>query len=182
MLLKTTLKLSLSLLVNTMLACILGVFLILGIASFGFYSWVAGLATLIVALIYWRMIYGTCWHEAEKDNNRISFNRMRKFMTKGFVAGLIATIPFLIVYILYVADMNNKLSPIFYLIYLIFNLPYFSFVAAFRSSAIVLALLFVPMPLMSWFGYLMGYRGFSFMNKIIYKNQKSKMMSKKSFR
>lgn len=170
MLKKTTAKLSLNLFVDNLLCWVLGSFLYISIASIA--SWLSVVLTCIIVLILWGILYGSSWHEAQRDRNRVKYGHMQKFMQKGAVAGLFATIPFLIIYILYAVNINNSQNLLYYILYIIFNLPYLTFAVAFRSNALVLAVLMLPMPIVSCLGYLAGYKNITFMDKIIYKNKK----------
>lgn len=170
MLKKTTAKLSLNLFIDNLLCWVLGSFLYLTAAAIA--NWVSIILTCIVVLILWAILHGSCWHEAQRDRNRVKYGHMQKFMQKGVVAGLFATIPFLIIYILYAVNISNSQNFVYYILYIIFNLPYLTFAVAFRANALVLALLLLPMPIVSCLGYFAGYNNITFMDKLIYKNKK----------
>lgn len=180
MLKKTTAKLSLNLFVDNLLCWVLGSFLYIATASIA--SWVSIVLTCIIVLILWATLYGSSWHEAQRDRNRVKYNHMQKFMQKGTVAGLLATIPFLIIYLLYVININNSSNLVYYILYIIFNLPYLTFAVAFRANALVLALLLLPMPIVSCLGYFAGYKNITFMDKVIYKNKKKQPQHKPASR
>ena len=168
MLKKTTAILALKTFLNSLVAGILTFFLFSTIAIPINKEWVTVILTCLNIFIALSIIYTLNWREAQRDHNRVKFNHMPPFIFKGLVAGLFATIPFLIVFIIYAFNINNT---IIYIIYLAFNLPYLSFVAAFKESAAVLWILILPMPASACVGYLLGYKQFSIMDKLVYKNK-----------
>jgi CDP-diglyceride synthetase len=172
MLRKTMVKLSFKIFTNALICSLVAMLAYLTVILLVNQAWLNVLFTCLTALILWAVIYSSCWSEAERDRNRAKFGHMTKYMPKGVVSALFATIPFLIVYILYAFNMWKNSPVAYYIVYLLFNIPYLSFVTAFKHNALALVLLLIPMPVAAQVGYILGYRQFSISDKLIYKNKK----------
>jgi hypothetical protein len=180
---KSIALLSLSLFLDDMLGCILGSFLyvLTSMAGSGFPHWASVLVMIIIVLITWAMLYGTGWHDGQKDRNKVKYGHMKKSMLKPLLAGLIASIPLVAVYILYVTHIGiTDKNPLYYIIYLVFNLPYLTFVVDFRYNTMLLLILFLPIPLVTLAGYELGFRNLSVSEKIVYTKKKPAKKETKS--
>lgn len=131
---------------------------------------------IISMLIYIALVYSVAWQEGNKDPNRIKYGHMNKFMAKGLVAGLLASIPYAILTTAFVvsqAILKEKITGIVInTVYRIFNIQYIVFGDGFLKFPVVCFLLLLVLPAISTVGYIAGYHKIVLISKIIYKNQK----------
>jgi hypothetical protein len=129
-------------------------------------------------LIYIALIYNTAWHEGDKDPNRVKYGHMNKFAAKGFVAGLLASIPYAILTVLFLVSQaifaNGTSGVIINSVYRICNIQYIIFGDGFTAYPFVCILLLFVLPAVSALGYIAGYHRIVFASKIMYKNQKKR--------
>lgn len=127
-------------------------------------------------LIFIALLYNTAWHEGSRDPNRVKYGHMDKFMLKGFVAGLLALIPYVILTTAFLITNSEKATStagiIIGILYRFSNIQYIVFSDAFTNIPIVCYLLLFVLPAASAVGYLAGYRNIVIISKILYKNQK----------
>lgn len=169
MLKKTTAKLSAVLIGNNLIGSVLVMLLILPLIAYFPAGFMQTLFTIISVLILWSLLYTVSWREATKDLNRVKFGHMKKATYKGLIAGLFASLPLLIIYVIYICNIHSAPA---YIVYLVFYVPYSAFVAHFKSNAAALALLLIPMPIVAHIGYQMGQREWSILEKLVYKKRK----------
>ena len=131
------------------------------------------------------VIYMPLFKEGTKDVNLVNFGHKQKDMLKGLKIGLIANIPFVLLYIAFFALHSGVLKG--------FNLTWYKFISGYlfviydlifgassvagelSVSKLILAaapLLFVPAA--AAVSYVLGYKEFSLEEKLIYKNKKRK--------
>lgn len=166
---KSTAGLTLNIIVDYFLCCILGSFIYVLLSLMP--AWVSVLLTCVIVLILFGLIYGSSWHEGERDRSRVKYNRIHKFVMKGIVAGLLSEIPLLVVYILYSLNMNVDKNPAYYLVYVAFNMPYLTYAVHFRANLALLALLFIPVPIVAGISYYLGFKGNPIFEKLVYKKK-----------
>lgn len=145
----------------------------------GLISYPAGRVSLglICVLIYFGLVYSTAWREGNRDPNRVKYGHIKKFMAKGFVAGLIASIPYFIITTLFVisrASAESTFGTVMNIIYRFVNIQYVVFGDGFLKYPICCFALLLVLPVAAELGYLAGYRNLIIITKIVYKNQKKK--------
>ncbi len=125
-------------------------------------------------------IYVYIWKIGNNDLNLVKFDRIKFDKLKGLKIGLLATIPFAIVYLMLVLGAIGMLPGkviIFYRAVYGFVFPLTSkiigssFLAEELSvlKLLLLALMVFIIPLICHFSYLIGYKDISIKNKIVYK-------------
>lgn len=152
----------------------------LPVSEGGIISSTAGRAImgLICILIFLSLIYSTAWKEGNRDPNRVKYGHMKKFMAKGFVAGLLAAIPYFIITTLFVVSQlsspNDTFGIVMNIIYRFTNIQYIVFNDSYVKYPVYCYLLLLLLPAAAEIGYLAGYRNLVLLTKIIYKNPKKK--------
>lgn len=133
------------------------------------------LAALCI-LIFVALIYTTAWHEGDRDPNRVKYGHMPKCMSKGFVAGLLATIPYAVLWLCFwishAAAGGTIAANVFEVVYRILNLQYVLISDAPLQMPALCILFLLPIPLISAAGYIVGYRHFALLPRLVYKNRK----------
>lgn len=133
---------------------------------------------IISALVWFATIYGIMWSAGDSDANKSELGDKKRDRLKGLKAALCAEIPFfalfLAVVITQAAGVGKGLLTVYeiltYYCFTINNLflPLESFGEVFG-----LVLGFIPLPLFSAFGYLMGEKHIVFRDKIMYKKEQN---------
>lgn len=93
-------------------------------------------------------------HRAIKDLN------YRGYLYKGALAGLIAAIPLIAVYIFYLVTGAGIVRRYFMIFNMFFTWPMFNIFPNHVPAIMILA--FVPLIIVPWLGYIAGYRNFLF--------------------
>ena len=186
MLIKTTVTLSLRLFAYSLLSSVIALILFAAALLIN-NDFLNAPTTVVTSLIFWSFSYTLCWRDAMHDRNGVKFGHINRFLPKGIIAGLIASIPALIVYLLYIISRSiisekSSAAIIIHICYLFLNMPYLSLVNIFHFNAAALAVLFIPMPVAACVGYLFGYKQISISEKLIYKNIKNTDNSKQTKR
>ena len=129
-------------------------------------------------LVYIGIVYSSAWHEGSKDPNRVKYGHMNKFMAKGFVSGLIATIPYAALtttyFVTQAALANSTARIVIGSAYRILNIQYVVFSDGFLAFPVVCFLLLLVLPAITELGYVSGYHQFTMLSKILYKNPKNR--------
>ncbi|CDZ24187.1 hypothetical protein CCDG5_1070 [[Clostridium] cellulosi] len=138
----------------------------------------------IAMLITEGAIYSSAWREGNRDPNRVKYGHMKKFMAKGFVAGLLSIIPnvILTILVLATADLNNIFSNVVNVIYHIVNIQFIILGDGYMKIPIACFAVLLIIPLFSGLGYISGWYHFAILPKLIYKKNKPapKSQSKKN--
>lgn len=133
---------------------------------------------ILCILVYIGIVYSSAWHEGSKDPNRVKYGHMNKFMAKGFVAGLLASIPYAALTTTYIVShaalAKSTAAIIIETIYRMINIQYIVFGDGFLAFPISCFLLLLVLPAISEAGYVAGYHQFTMMSKILYKNPKNR--------
>lgn len=166
------LKLALLILSSLLITDLLAIFFFFSISAAIQRTWVAALCTLLDVFFLAALVHGQTWREGLRDKNRVKYGHMEKKLHKGLVAGLVASVPGLILYILLVVTAQSTAANGFYLTYLLFNATYFQFVVSLRFYPVILALFLLPIPLFSTIGYIQGYREIYIFRNLVYKKDK----------
>lgn len=168
----STAKLSLSLFGSAILGLVLSSFIVI-MSSVMHRLIIKLFFTMATLLIYGGLIYATAWREGGKDANKVKFGRMEKFMLKGLAAGALASVPFLIIYLLYLISSLTKWHPILFpALFRIFNMYLLDLVNFLILRPFVSAVFLIPLPFFSCFGYCMGYGHKSILYRLVYKKKK----------
>ena len=174
MLRDTIRKLSLELLGSAAIAVVVS--LILTVILAGLLPYAAGrvFLSVILILMYVAFIYSPAWREGNRDPNRIKYGHMGVYMKKGLVSGLLASIPFFVFYLLLAASaaFNNNLA-LMRAIYNIVNIQYVNILNILPSPYLYFITL-LPLPLVSWGAYHLGFHNYSILYHLTYKSRPSK--------
>lgn len=140
------------------------------LASTGGRIYLAAIAILITE----GAIYSCAWREGNRDPNRVKYGHMKKFMPKGFVAGLLSIIPNFILTILMLATagLGNVLGGVVNAIYRIVNIQFVILGEGYMKIPIASIALLLVIPLVSGIGYISGYHHFEILPKLVYKHKK----------
>lgn len=171
---KTLPRLALQVLANHFAGLVwsLLVIVLLGFA----YSSAVGRILLTIVTVFFSLsfAYNACWNQAFKDRNYVKFGRMQEDRMRGLKAGLLASIPHLIIVIGYYIfryciggdafDLVNVIARVWFL-------PYLELIdAAAVAFPLIWILLLIPMPLACLLGYQLGYRDYSLTERLIFVN------------
>lgn len=172
MLRKTTISLAISVFAAAIISNILAFILIITGLLINFDS--IFVVILVVNIIILSMlIYPKSWDEGFRDPNRVKYGHMNKFLYKGFVAGLLADIPFILVYIVFIVCSLTKWNKeIMLLLMYVFNMTFFSLIKDLQQMPIALVVILLPVPIISGVSYILGYNQIMISRKIIYKKKK----------
>ena len=174
----SVLKMSLAIIVNSIVASFICVIMVFTFSGFIVTSWGGPVYEVLAILIMGSLIYGVSWQSGFKDYNKVKFGHITKFIRKGFVAGAIADIPFLILYIVFIISFLIKTAHdvfynITYIVYLFFNMPYSLIIGALKNQPAFLCLFLLVLPIISGIGYILGYKDISLTGRLVYKNSKN---------
>ena len=112
------------------------------------YQWIIGI--MFIAL-FWLVIYADASYYGQNDLKRDNFHK-----SKGFISGLIASIPGLVLYILALALPSAWIFEVLLRAYLI---PYIKLIITFQSSMPAVSIVFMMFfPIVSGLSYLDGMR------------------------
>ena len=121
------------------------------------------------------ILYGTSWSEGNRDPNRINYGHMNKFMAKGFIAGLFASIPYAVLAVIFLIAQavapESALRTVSSTIYRLVNIQFIVIGDAFTNYPIFCILLLLPLPVVAEIGYVLGFHHVVFASKIIYKDR-----------
>lgn len=136
-------------------------------------------------IILWSMIYSLLWKRGDSDNNLATFGHIEREKYKGLKIGLIADVPFLVLYLVLWADKLLSFSPAYSGIFKIANYYMFPLIDLCYKGAesaagipvwgmLCLLLTLVPVPLIAHIGYYCGNNEISLGDKFIYAKTKEK--------
>jgi hypothetical protein len=131
---------------------------------------------IICILIYIALLYVTAWHEGSKDPNRVNYGHMNKFMAKGLVAGLFASIPYAVLLLTFIISRlfyaQATSTTIITAVFRVVNIQFVLLSDSIINNPVLCFLYLLPLPIISCVGYIMGYNRIVLTSKIIYKNPK----------
>lgn len=131
---------------------------------------------IICILIYIALLYVTAWHEGSKDPNRVNYGHMNKFMAKGLVAGLFASIPYAVLLLTFIISRlfyaQATSTTIITAVFRVVNIQFVLLSDSIINNPVLCFLYLLPLPIISCVGYIMGYNRIVLTSKIIYKNSK----------
>ena len=139
--------------------------------------WIGQAATLGILYI---LIYSLMWKAGDADANMAELGNSKRNIYKGLKAGLIADIPYAVLYIILIVTSAFKVWPGYPSIYKISTYFMYAFNDTFipvvndsfvitAGGIFVVGLLLLPIPLFAAFGYYMGEKHMIFKEKILYK-------------
>lgn len=143
------------------------------------------LTVLFSAIILWSMLYSLLWKRGDTDNNLATFGHIEREKYKGLKIGLLADVPFALLYLLLWADKLFGFSPAFSGLYKIANYYMFPLIdlcykgAETSAEISVLGMLcllvtLIPIPLVAHIGYYCGNNEISLGDKFVYAKTKEK--------
>lgn len=174
MLRQTTWKLALSTFTSAVVSDIMAIILVfsLGILAGKAGDWILVIVLLLNVIIYAILLYNKPWEEGFRDPSRVKYKRMKKFMYKGLVAGLIADIPYALIFLLMViTKYANWYGGVFHVLYLFVNMQfnYLITMKVFVNMPWLCVIFLLPMPLITHLAYVLGYKQISIGFKLMYK-------------
>ncbi len=141
---------------------------------------IAGLICIVISVC---VIYTEIWKFGDKDRTAVKYQNQKEQLSKGFFVGLFASIPAIILlFVLTVLKTGfaEKLSLLLYgmlntylydLIYLVANGAEFFGQLNYIQLLLILLLLMI-VPIACGIAYILGYKGVSLSEKMVYKNNK----------
>lgn len=173
-------RLGLSTLGRYILHMLVGVFLIFIVFSVTDIAVISVIIQIIALLITYSGVYIRIWDEGSSDFNRVKYGHTAYDRWKGLKASLVVAVPFfglwlalLICKIIQVDFVfTYKLIHFDFIIFLnyIFGSPDANIATISYGSIFVCSLFVLVIPVLGYIAYQAGYRQFSIMEKIIYKN------------
>ena len=136
--------------------------MILCVAIFFKYSLTGFLLTAaatIIMFLYttYRSGFKSGFHDPHRSAKKASYYG---YIYKGFLAGLLSALPLLVLYVLYLYTQSEKVYFGFWLANMYWTFP---LSGAFPNHRLlVMSLVFLPMVLVPWIGYIAGYKNFLF--------------------
>ncbi|MDR2655069.1 MAG: hypothetical protein LBC56_03220 [Oscillospiraceae bacterium] len=141
------------------------------------------LLQILSAGILVSFLYVLMWYDGDRDSNLVLFGHVDFDPLRGIKAGLLAALPAALSYPLLALAKATESNPLF-TVYRIINLPFIGFMNLLASSAYIedidtrfmIAMAFVPAVyvIASAMGYLLGYKHFSVIKTIAFKNRREK--------
>lgn len=130
-------------------------FLLFGVFENEIYQWIMG---IFFVLLFWLVIYADASYYGQNDLKRGTFNR-----AKGFISGLIATIPGTIVYlgavVFEIARTSEESVNFMGIALRLWLIPYIKIYATFESVMPYIMIVFILFfPIVSGISYLDGIR------------------------
>ncbi len=130
-------------------------------------------AAVLSIILFCIMLYCETWRVASSDRNMMNLGHIKVDTTRGLKAGLIGQIPGLILAILAIIYQYSGFPH--YIVLSLYKLYYAPFVDILwfleQISYFFYLLPLVVAPLVCHMGYILGYRRFSILEKLIYKKK-----------
>ncbi len=193
---KSILKLSLSLLLRTILVCMLSFMAVITLGMIGTSNGeINPVVAVIFGIIYlFMLVYFfvyTAWVEGVKDNNRVNIGQANEMVWKGFASAAVVVIPVVIIFIVtYVfMDVQNGIMSLLNILKLIFvwagiylTVPFTGGISTTSVDAdgvadptlalymtVVLCAVYILSAVCSGVGYIFGYKKISFIPQLVNK-------------
>lgn len=171
------LKYALSLITDQFLAVLASVILMI-ITNFFFPNRFLFLEYLISVLIFTALIYVDSWGRGSSDKSNSKIGIATHSRIKGFIFGLCATIPSVLIALLAFLTETGFLSSykvlnvdVFVLINRFWQMPLRIFYGAVNKAPVLNLLLPLFVPLISGFGYILGSEDITLKNIILYEKR-----------
>lgn len=126
----------------------------------------------VTAVWFLSKIYSISWENGKKDSRKVPLHPYNP--AHGFVFGLVAVVPSIIIMIIYQTHLGNELSHFLYNLYLS---AFIGFVDGFSTVPVYASLgVYASIVVTSGVGYIVGKRRFSvvetYLPKLVYKQKK----------
>ncbi len=171
----TLVKFSLGIIANQLIAIVISVFIttVIGFFSSGGFSF---LRFILSFVIYIALLYSTSWRAGSSDENRVRLGYLSDNKLRGFIAGLIAAIPGIVFAVLAFLSESGRVSFFEFIgqdgvvvINRFLNQP-IGELYQFIVGKPALNLLFpLVVPVISGISYILGRRGISIKQMLLYK-------------
>ncbi len=145
------------------------------------------LALIIQGFLCLTIVYAEMWKQGDKDGGPVMFGGAEGDPHLGLKVGLIAIIPSLLAFVVLLAEKFIGFWPQYVMVYRAANFALYPIIAwsmgtvwsvpASDISLVGIFLSLIPtlvILLVSWGSYYIGYRQFTFAQKLMYKNKSSK--------
>lgn len=193
---KSVFKLSLSLLLRTVLVCMLSFMAVITLGMVGSSNGeINPVISVIFGIIYLFMLLYffvyTSWVEGGKDNNRVKIGQANEMVYKGFLSAAIVVVPVIAVFVITYAFMNvqNTVMSILNILKLIFvwagiylTVPFTGGISTTSVDAegtadptlalymtLILCVIYIIAAICSGVGYIFGYKKISFIPQLVNK-------------
>lgn len=152
----------------------------------------ASLALDIISEIFMLLLlasfpYTVLWPQGDRDKNKVQFGHMAEDKLRGLKVGLIAGVPSYIAYILLILSHMKILTPAYYGVFRLMNMPFMPLLdrmaggVQVRSAADIslpgllgMAVTVLLVPLVCHLAYTLGYKQISLIEKFVYVNPDKK--------
>lgn len=138
------------------------------------------LSSVFTLLIFGLFPYNMLWNMGSHDENYVQLGRMDKDILFGLKAGVIASIPSAILYLMLILGKFGVIPGVIIKWHRLINTPFIPYIDAVEMGAktatelsfgsllaVGATLLFVPF--VCWLGYYLGYRQISIRERMVYK-------------
>lgn len=116
--------------------------------------------------------YHCAWDEGFSDRNKIQYGRLKKNAWKGLEAGLLSSVPYLLMLAALLIAYFTQYYTVFRTVFILFNAAYSFLLMAFENRPIIFLAFILIYPAFSGIFYIMGLKDFWLSDKLIYKNRK----------
>ena len=145
--------------------------------------------TVCMLLLLLCMCYGDMWTLGDKDNNNVQLGRMAEDKWSGLKAGLLASIPGLVTFLILIASKFDLVYDKFFVLYRVLHLPFIvplmwmtgdaATASAFSGWLLFpIFLLLLIVPAICALGYYLGYKEYSLAEHFLYKGNAKKKKKK----
>lgn len=140
------------------------------------------IAGVICVMIMVSIIYSEMWKYGDKDRTAVKYKGKKENKRKGFIVGLFAIIPSLIFLIVLTVLKTGWSKSFSLLLFGLLNTYLYDFIYLIANGAtvfgdfalwqvLVIALMFLVIPITCGISYLFGYNSISISEKLTYKNK-----------
>ena len=126
--------------------------------------------------------YNVMWKLGSKDRNKVRYGRKKQDLLRGLKIGAIANVPSFAMYLLLILAKYQLIFPQYFTLFRYPHMPYLPYInwvcPAYSAAEISwpsMVALFLPMlfvPAVCAVGYILGYREFSVLEKLLYRTKK----------
>ena len=136
---------------------------------------------ILMLLLYVGFPYSYMWYMGDHDHNRVQFGRMAEDKQRGLWAGLLASIPAAVAYLLLIFFKLSKLYPLYVQRYRLINVCFWSIFNSVVPTDLrdtagvswtacgVMLLCMAVLPFVAWLAYRLGYEQIAVRDLIVYK-------------
>lgn len=142
---------------------------------------IAGVICIAMAIC---VIYTEIWKYGDKERTSVKYKNQKEQLGKGFLVGIIASIPAIILLFVLTVLKSGFAKTLPLLTYAMLNTYLYDFIYLIANGAkffgdfnllqiLLILLLLTIIPIACGISYILGYKGISISEKIVYKNKKN---------